>query len=205
MSKSGMMALAAATTLALLGCGGKKTEGGGDKAPATDGSASATPGGSGVIKIWSSLPRTGSANAQTTTIVNGIRLAIEDAGGKVGDFQIIYEDKDDASAKKGDWDPEVEAANADNAVKDPDVMAYIGTYNSGAAKISMPVLNKAGLLMVSPANTYPGLTKPGMGEANEPAVYRPSGKVTYLRVVPADDMQGAVGAKWAQSMGAKKV
>src|SRR5689334_17673028 len=147
MSKSGMMALAAVTTLALVGCGGKKTEGGGDKAPATDGSASTPPSGgnAGVIKIWSSLPRTGSANAQTTTIVNGIRLAIEDVGGKIGDFQIIYEDKDDASAKKGDWDPEVEAANADNAVKDPDVMAYIGTYNSGAAKISMPVLNKAGL------------------------------------------------------------
>ena len=116
-----------------------------------------------VIKIVSSLPRTGSANAQSTTLVNGIRMAIEEAGGKIGDFTIAYEDWDDASPERGQWDPAVEAANAQKAVQDPDIMAYIGTYNSGAAKIAMPILNKASLVMVSPANTYPGLTKPGTG------------------------------------------
>jgi len=84
-------------------------------------------------------------------------------------------------------------------------MAYIGTYNSGAAKISMPILNQASLVMVSPANTYPGLTKPGLGEANEPTVYRPTGKVNYFRVVPADDIQGDVAAQFAKEIGVKKV
>jgi branched-chain amino acid transport system substrate-binding protein len=69
----------------------------------------------------------------------------------------------------------------------------------------MPVLNKAGLVMISPANTYTGLTKPGMGEPNEPSVYRPSGKVTYFRVVPADDIQGKVGAQWVKQQGMKSV
>ncbi len=209
-------------TLALVACGGQK--------PAADAGATPPPAGdtgaaptdpkpepkpepdapkSGALKIVSSLPRTGSANAQTTTIVNGIKMAVDETGGNIkgsaGDFAITYEDWDDASAKKGDWDPEVEAGNADKAVGDKDVVAYIGTYNSGAAMISMPVLNKAGLLMVSPANTYPALTKPGTGEAHEPDAYRPSGKTTYFRVVPADDMQGAVGARWAQKMGAKSV
>jgi branched-chain amino acid transport system substrate-binding protein len=212
MSKIRTMAVAigALSMLGALssGCGKKAGEATTSKEGATADSGGATPpsgGAPGTIKIVSSLPRTGSANAQTTTITNGIKLAIEESGGKVGDFNVVYEDWDDASAKKGDWDPEVEAANADKAIKDPDVMAYIGTYNSGAAKISMPVLNKAGLVMISPANTTPGLTKPKMGEANEPDVYRPSGKVTYFRVVPADDMQGAVGAKWAQKMGMKSV
>ena len=81
----------------------------------------------------------------------------------------------------------------------------IGTFNSGAAKISMPKLNDAGLAMVSPANTAAELTKPGMGDASEPAIYRPSGKVTYFRVVPADDIQGAAGAQWAKDLGAKRV
>jgi len=157
------------------------------------------------IKIVSSLPRTGSSNAQTTSMVNGIRMALEEVKYKAGAFEVKYEDWDDASAKKGDWDPEVEASNADRAIKDTNVLAYIGTYNSGAAKISMPLLNKANLLMISPANTYPGLTKPGKGEPNEPSVYRPSGKVNYFRVVPADDIQGMVGADWATSMGMKKV
>jgi len=158
-----------------------------------------------VIKIISSLPRTGSANAQAQTIVNGIKIAIDEAGGKVGDFTIAYEDWDDASPERGQWDPAVEAANAQKAVQDADIMAYIGTYNSGAAKIAMPILNQAALVMVSPANTYPGLTKPSTGEANEPQVYRPSGKINFFRVVPADDIQGEVAATWAKELGVKKV
>jgi branched-chain amino acid transport system substrate-binding protein len=158
-----------------------------------------------VIKIVSSLPQTGSANAQIMTIVNGIKLAIDEVGGKVGNFTIQYEAWDDASPERGQWDSAVETANAQKAVADPDIMVYIGTFNSGAAKFSMPILNKASLLMISPANTWPGLTKPGVGEANEPASYRPTGKVTYYRVVPTDDMQGPVAAKWAKDMGCKRV
>lgn len=158
-----------------------------------------------IIKIVSSLPRTGSANGQTSSMVNGLKMAIAEAGGKVGDYRIAYEDWDDASPERGQWDPALEAANAHRAVADNDIMAYIGTYNSGAAKISVPILNQAALAMISPANTYPGLTKPGLGEANEPAVYRPSGKINYFRVVPADDIQGEVAAQFVKSLGVKKV
>lgn len=157
------------------------------------------------VKIVSSLPRTGSAKAQTDTIVNGIKMALEESGWKAGDFSVSYEDLDDATAAEGKWTPEKEAANAEQAIKDGDVMVYIGTYNSGAAKVSIPKLNKASLLMISPANTWPGLTKPGKGEAGEPETYRPTGKVNYARVVPADDMQGPVGADWAKVLGVKKV
>ena len=158
-----------------------------------------------VIKIVSSLPRTGSANGQTTSMVNGLKMAIAEAGGQIAGYTLAYEDWDDASPERGQWDPALEAANAHHAVQDADVMAYVGTYNSGAAKISMPILNQAGMIMVSPANTYPGLTKPGTGEANEPAVYRPSGKINYYRVVPADDIQGEVAATFAKETGFKKV
>jgi branched-chain amino acid transport system substrate-binding protein len=157
------------------------------------------------VKIVSSLPRTGSANAQSQSMVNGIKMALEEVGSQAGRFTVAYEDWDDASPERGQWDPAVEAGNAQKAVKDPDIMAYIGTYNSGAAKIAMPILNQASLVMVSPANTYPGLTKPGLGEANEPAVYRPTGKVNYFRVVPADDIQGDVAANFAKDIGMKKV
>jgi branched-chain amino acid transport system substrate-binding protein len=139
-------------------------------------------------------------------MVNGIRMAIEERGGEVDGFAIAYEDMDDASPQKGNWDPQVEAANAKKAIADAEVIGYVGTYNSGAAKVSMPMLNKAGLVMVSPGNTHTGLTKPGMGEPNEPAVYRPTGKITYFRVVPADDIQGAVACEFIRTdLGAKKV
>ena len=164
-----------------------------------------TGGHPNAIKIVSSLPRTGSAKQQTDTIVNGIKMAIDEVGAKVGDFTIEYLDLDDATASAGQWTAEAETANADQAVKDNDVMVYIGTYNSGAAKISMPILNRAQLLMVSPANTWPGLTKPGTGDPSEPDVYRPTGKITYVRVVPADDLQGSLAAEWANDMKLKKV
>jgi branched-chain amino acid transport system substrate-binding protein len=158
-----------------------------------------------VIKIVSSLPRTGSAKAQTDTIVNGIKIAFAEAGYRAGAFTIEYADWDDATAGAAQWTAEAETANANRAVSDPDVMVYLGTYNSGAAKISMPILNKAHLLMVSPANTWPGLTKPDVGDPGEPEIYRPTGEVNYVRMVPTDDLQGPAGAAWARQMGVKRV
>jgi branched-chain amino acid transport system substrate-binding protein len=157
------------------------------------------------IKIVSSLPRTGSAKGQTDTIVNGIKLALEEANHKVGNFNIEYLDLDDATALDGKWTADKESANAEQAIKDPDVMIFIGPYNSGAAAVSMPILNKADMLMISPACTWPGLTKPGKGDAGEPEKHRPSGKPNFTRVVPADDLQGPLGADWAADLGAKTV
>ncbi len=172
----------------LVGCGDGKRSGSGS-----------------TIKIVSSLPRTGSAKAQTDTIVNGIKMALDEVGSKVGDFTIEYLDLDDATAAAGQWTNERELANANEAARDRDVMVYIGTYNSGAAKAAMPILNRAGLLMVSPANTAVGLTKPGMGEAGEPEKFRPTGRITFCRVVPADDLQAPLGAEWAKKHGIKSV
>lgn len=150
------------------------------------------------IRIVSSLPRTGSAKGQTDTIVNGIRLAIEDYGGQIAGFKIDYLDMDDATAAAGQWDAASEAANANKAAADPDVMVYIGPYNSGAAKVSMPILNENGLLQISPACTWPGLTKkiPGV-EPNEPECYRKTDKITFGRVCPTDDTQGPLSADYA--------
>ena len=188
-------AAAAITALALVmgACGGGGTGG------TTGASAAKT------VKIISSLPMTGASRTQTVEIVNSIQMAIADT--KIPNVTVNFEALDDATAAKGSWDAAQEAENARKAINDKTVVAYIGTYNSGAAKISIPLLNQAGLVMVSPANTYPGLTKgPAFGaEANEPGVYYPNGKKNYARVVPADDIQGAVGATWAQELGAKKV
>lgn len=165
-------------------------------------------GGSGnTVKIVSSLPMTGSALGQNQSIVNGIRQALDEVNSTVcdGQLNIDYEIYDDATAAAGKWEPAQVTANANKAVADSSVVAVIGHFNSGAAKLSIPILNAANLVMVSPANTYPGLTKPGLGEGKEPDVYYPNGKRNYARVVPTDDIQGVVGAKWAQELGIQKV
>jgi branched-chain amino acid transport system substrate-binding protein len=159
------------------------------------------------LKIVSSLPLTGSSLTQTDTIVKSIQLKLKQLGNKVcgGKYNVVYESKDDASAALGKWDPAVETENANKAAADKSVIAYIGTFNSGAAALSIPILNKADLVMVSPANTNPGLTKPGKGGPGEPEVYYPNGKRNYARVVAADDIQGAVAANWAKSLGVTSV
>lgn len=155
--------------------------------------------GENVVKIVSSMPRTGSAKGQTDTIANGIRMAIDDYKGEIAGMKIEYADWDDATAGSGRWTTELESQNARNAVGDPDVMAYIGPYNSGAAMVSMPILNKEGLLQVSPAVTRMGLTKKGeASEPDEPEKYRPTGKNHFARVCPNDRTQGPVAADFAK-------
>ena len=166
-------------------------------APAT------TPSGEGgTIKLVSSLPRTGLSKPQTDDMVAGFQMALAERNGKVGNFTIQYEDKDDATAQAGKWVAEVEASNATQAANDPDVMVYLGTFNSGAAAVAIPILNKAGLAMISPANTAPELTKKGFDDKTLDTLYT-SGARNYFRVVAADDVQGAAAANWATELGFK--
>lgn len=157
-----------------------------------------------VVRVYSSLPLTGSSAGQTTTVVNAIKLALEQQtnGGLVcdGKIKIEYESLDDATAAAGQWDAAKEQENANKAVADPDTVAYIGTFNSGAARVSIPILNQAGIGMISPANTADDLTA-----GADTAKYYPTGKRTYMRVVARDEFQGAFGARWAAKLGAKNV
>jgi branched-chain amino acid transport system substrate-binding protein len=157
------------------------------------------------IHIYSSLPRQGSNTAQTDALVESIRDLVD--GKTVGAYTIKYTDLDDSSAaNNGDWDGAVAQQNANTAASDPDAMVFIGHFNSGAAKLTIPILNAACLVMISPANTYPGLTTSveGVTEPGEPDSYYPQGFRNYSRVISTDDKQGGAGAAWAQELGATK-
>ena len=159
----------------------------------------------GKLRIYTSWPMQGSQLAEGTGMKNGVEMAVSEVGGVVGGYCLEIVGLDDASPQTGSWDGAVEAENANKAVADQQAIAYIGTYNSGAAKISMTITNRAHMAQISPANTYPGLTRKSGAAPGEPEIYRPMGFVNYFRVVPPDDIQGAVGAKWAKQLGAKKV
>jgi branched-chain amino acid transport system substrate-binding protein len=152
------------------------------------------------ISVVSSMPRVGSAKGQTDHIVNAIRLAVTEWE-KLLPFKVEYLDWDDATAAAGHWVPELEANNAQKAAATPEIVACIGPYNSGAAKVSMPILNEAGIVQVSPACTYPGLTrKAGLPpKSDEPEIYRPSKRLTFCRVCPHDESQGPLTARFASS------
>jgi len=159
----------------------------------------------GKIKIYTSWPMQGAMLPEGTGMKNGVDLAVDQNKSEAAGYCLEVVNLDDASPQTGKWDGAVEAENANKAVADADAMVYIGTYNSGAAKISMTITQRAHMAQVTPANTYPGLTKKAGAAPGEPEIYRPLGIVSYFRVPPADDIQGAVGARWAKKLGHKKV
>ena len=166
-------------------------------------------GGGGEAKtlnVYSSLPLQGASRPQTTAMVQGMELALEQAGNKAGDFTIKYQSLDDSTAQAGSWTPEATQANARQVAQDENAAVYIGEFNSGASAISIPILNEGGVPQISPANTAVGLTSDEPGaDAGEPDKYYPTGQRTYTRIVPKDTIQGAALATLMQQDGCTKV
>jgi len=191
--------LVAALALGVAACGGDDSSGD---------SGSNSSGGSGgkTLTIYSSVPLQGSLRPAAEALVNGAKLALEQAGNKAGDFKIKYVPLDDSTAQAANWTPEATSANALKAAQDKSAVAYIGEFNSGASKVSIPILSEAGVPQISPANTYVGLTsnQPG-SEPGEPDKYYPTGDRTYVRIVPKDTIQAAALVTLMQQDGCTKV
>ena len=191
------LAAAAAAGLLMSGCG--DDDGGSGEGGAGGGSAAK-------VTVYSSLPLQGAQRPQTTDMVKGIELALEQVGGKAGDIAVEYRSLDDSTAQAGSWTPEAVSSNARKAAQDDATAVYIGEFNSGGSAVSIPILNEAGVPQISPANTAVGLTtdEPG-AEPGEPDKYYPSGERTYARIVPKDTIQGAALATLMKEEGCAKV
>lgn len=151
--------------------------------------------------IYSSLPLQGDSRPQSEDIVRAMQMALEDYGGKAGDHAITYVSLDDAPPDGFSWEPEVVEANARRAAGDSQAIAYLGEFNSFASAFSIPILNEAGLLQVSPSNTYVGLTRSEGAIEGDPDRFYPTGKRTYGRVIPADHLQAAAVVAYMKDEG----
>jgi hypothetical protein len=91
----------------------------------------------------------------------------------------------------------------------PEQLDLFGTFNSPCAVAAVPELNRAPggpLAIISPLNSFVGLTRPAPGvDPSLPAVLYPTGRRNYLRVFPTDDLQGAALALLARERGRKRV
>ena len=159
--------------------------------------------------IASDLPLQGAIRHQTIEINRAIIWTLQDKGWKAGSLKIGYQSCDDSTAQTGGWDTGKCATNGHLYASNRSVLGVVGTFNSGCAKIIVPILNRANpgpLAMVSPANTSPGLTTTGPGaDPGEPNKYYPTGVRNYARVVANDQYQGAADAMFTKSLGKTKV
>jgi branched-chain amino acid transport system substrate-binding protein len=186
----GLAALAFAPALA--GCGG-------------DGTTPAAQGVGNQLTVYSSLPLQGPSAAISQQIVGGEKLALADAGGRVGRFTVSYVSLDDSSPTSGEWDPGVTAANAKAAAQDRTTIAYLGDFNSGATAVSLPLTNAAGILQVSPASPYVGLTSSLDAGQGEPERFYLAGKRTFGRVAPGDPVQAAAQVALLRRLGVRRL
>ncbi len=153
------------------------------------------------LKIVTSFPMRGIAAG--SSIVDAVELALSETDWQIGNVSLELVKLDDGN-EMGQWDAELERANVEQAVRDPSVIAYIGPFNSGAAKISIPIASPEGLLQISPSATWPGLTKVGFAPG-EPAKFYPTGQRTFYRTCPTDDVQAPAAVRWAKALGFRTV
>jgi branched-chain amino acid transport system substrate-binding protein len=180
-------AVAITGALALAACGSNTGGGSG---------SSSAPAGKTVV-IGTDLPLQGSSKDSSDATNQAIQLYLDQIGSKVGDYTIELKQYDDSTAAAGKWAQGQCTQNATDHVANPNEIAVMGTYNSGCAKIIVPILNQdpnGPMLMVSQANTNPGLTK--TWDPGEPQKYYPTGKRNYARVVTTDDNQGRAAAQF---------
>ena len=145
-------------------------------------------GGSNELTIYSSLPLQGTSRGQSQAVINGEKLALEEAGSKVGKYHR-------SSTSRWTTRPRRTRArrtrarprqNARKAVQDKSTIFYLGEFNSGGTKVSLPILNKAGIPQISPVEHLrrPDHGRAGLGAGRAGQVL-PDRKRTYARVVPA--------------------
>lgn len=166
-------------TMALSACG---TRGGSD-----GGSDGGDGGGEKVVKIGVIAPLSGDLSALGLGIQHSVELAAKQANesGDLGDWKVEVVPQDDEGK------PEVGKNAASTLASDKDVIGVVGTLNSSVAGPVQPILDKAKIAMVSPANTNPTLSR-GAKPADAPKRVYPS----YFRTCTTDDVQGPFAARY---------
>jgi len=186
------LAALATTATALAGCGGAGLSG-----------ASEATGNQ--LAVYSSLPLQGPAAASSAEIVDGERLALAQAGGHVGKFKVGYVSLDDANPQSGKLDPEATSTNAKTAAQDTSTIAYLGELDSAATAVSLPLINAAGILQLSPSSPYVGLTSSLDAGQDEPERFYPSGKRSFGRLQPGDPGQADAQLQLMRTLGVRKL
>ena len=147
------------------------------------------------VKIGVVAPLTGALSELGLGIKNSVDLAVRQANekGTVPGYELVLAAEDDAA------DPATGANAANKLASDPQVAGVVGTLNSSVAQSVAPVLAKANISQVSPANTNPTLTR-GPKPDDAPQRVWP----TYFRTATTDAFQGPFAADYALGDGGFK-
>lgn len=157
------------------------------------------------LTIYVSVPLQGATGVQGRAVLNGALMAVAEIHARIGRLRLTVRALDDATARRGRWDPGQAELNARTAIANRTTIGYLGDLNSGASAVTIPVLNRYLIAQVSPASGAVGLTSDAPGsDPGEPEKYYPTGIRTFARVVPSDAVQATVQAGLQHSQGCRR-
>jgi branched-chain amino acid transport system substrate-binding protein len=160
------------------------------------------------VTVYVSMPLRGPGGATGADVVRGAKLALADAAGRAGELRVkaVYLDDTAGRGTGARWSPVAAAANARRATEDSTAIAYLGEFDSGATRASLPITNEARMLQVSPASGAVDLVQPFLGAGDEvPEEIQTTGERTFGRVIPSDAVQAAAAAAWVRKLGLTRV
>jgi len=157
-----------------------------------------------VLTVYSSAPTEGPSAPTGRAVAAGERQALTDAGARAGRYRIRLIELSSSKPNGGNWDPGQVNENAKRAANDRRAIAYLGELNLGASAVSVPVTNERGLLQVSPGDGLACLTEQPPRSAAGPERYYPSGRRSFLRLVPDDEVQARLIADRLAALGVER-
>jgi branched-chain amino acid transport system substrate-binding protein len=188
---------AAALLVALAGCGSTPKPVATVPSPDT---ISVPAADEGTLSIYASVKLNGPD--ASPWLADAMQLALEQVGGRVDKIPVRLVVLDESPS--GVSNPDIVRAIAATAADDSSTIAFVGSQSSGDTALSLPILNRAGILEVSPTATYGGLTRTSL-DKSEPAKYYPTGRRTFGRVVPSDTAQAAAQVAYVRTAGCNQV
>jgi len=184
-------AVVAAGLLLLSACSSNKTE-----TPAGGGGNQACDTSKGTLIVGVIAPLSGELSALGKGIENSASLAVDQANEKctIEGYKLQLQAEDDQKT------PQLGAQAATKLASTPNVIGVVSTLNSSVSQSVQPVLDQAGILQISPANTADSLTK-GEDPNNPKRAYK-----TYFRTCTVDGLQGPFAADYlVKDAGKKKI
>jgi branched-chain amino acid transport system substrate-binding protein len=172
-----LRAVTVLSVLLLLAAGCSREEGGGDEAAGTK-----------TVKIGVIAPLTGPLSELGLGIKNSVDLAVKQANEKktIPGYNVVMAAEDDTA------DPATGANAANKLASDADIAGVVGTLNSSVAQSVAPVLAKANITQISPANTADEVTRGPDFKTSPKRIW-----TTYHRVATLDSLQGPFAADYA--------
>jgi branched-chain amino acid transport system substrate-binding protein len=149
----------------------------------------------------------GDFRAHGIQAAQAVKLVLARRGWRAGSNAIGLQVCDEVPYGSDESDPRKCARTARAAGDNPAVLGVIGPWSSSCATL-VSLLNRARgpVAVVSPSATYLGLTREGPGvAAGDPERFAPSGQRSFVRVVPADDVQAAAAIAYAQRAGVRRL